>query len=77
MNEVSAFDAKTHFSALLDKVARGEEVLITKRGRAAARLVPAQAQERARVAVRKLKELRKNVSLRGLDWSELRDQGRR
>ena len=77
MNEVGAFEAKTHFSALLDKVDRGEEILITKRGRAVARLVPAPTQERARGAVRELKELRKNVSLGGLDWSELRDQGRR
>lgn len=33
MIEVSAFDAKTHLSSLLDKVAQGEEILITRRGR--------------------------------------------
>ena len=38
MIEVSAFEAKIHLSALLDKVSRGEEVLITRRGKAVARL---------------------------------------
>ena len=37
MIEVSAFEAKIHLSALLDKVSRGEEVLITRRGKAVAR----------------------------------------
>ena len=34
MIEVGAFEAKTHLSALLEKVKSGEEVLITKRGKA-------------------------------------------
>jgi prevent-host-death family protein len=39
---VGAFEAKTHLSVLLDKVAGGEEVLITKHGKAVARLVGAE-----------------------------------
>lgn len=38
---VGAFEAKTHLAALLDRVERGEEIVITRRGRAVARLVPA------------------------------------
>jgi len=41
MTTVGAFEAKTHLSALLDRVERGEEVTITRHGRAVARLVPA------------------------------------
>ena len=41
MIKVGAFDAKTHLSSLLDKVSRGAEVLITRRGRPIARLIPA------------------------------------
>ena len=41
MITVGAFEAKTTLSALLERVAGGEEVLITKHGRAVARLVPA------------------------------------
>jgi prevent-host-death family protein len=39
--EVGIFEAKTHLSELVDQVASGgEDVLITKRGRPVARLVP-------------------------------------
>jgi len=44
---VGAFDAKTHLSALLDRVERGEEVVITRRGKPVARLVPVAAAEPA------------------------------
>ena len=37
---VGVREAKTHLSRLLDDVAAGEEVLITRRGAPAARLVP-------------------------------------
>lgn len=40
MRQVGSFEAKTHLSGLLDEVARGESVVITKRGRPVARLVP-------------------------------------
>ena len=39
--QVTATEAKAHLLALLDRVADGEEVEITKYGRTVARLVPA------------------------------------
>ncbi len=42
-SEVSLYDAKTHLSALVDRAAGGEEIVITKRGEARAMLVPAPA----------------------------------
>ena len=79
MIEVGAFEAKTHLSALLDKVSRGEEVLITRRGKAIARLVPAEQAGRSRVngAVDELRTLREEVTLNGVDGKTLRDTGRR
>ena len=79
MITVGAFEAKTHFSALLDKVAEGEEVVITKHGKPVARLIGAARADRARVsdAFEKLKLLRKNTTLGGLSWQQLRDTGRR
>lgn len=76
---VGAFEAKTHLSALLERVERGEEVLITRHGRAVARLVPAVVADRAdvRAAIDRLKELRAGTTLGGLAWKELRDEGRR
>ena len=46
MRDVGAFEAKTHLSALLDDVAAGETVMITRRGRPVARLVPVDGRER-------------------------------
>jgi prevent-host-death family protein len=37
--EIGAFEAKTKFAELLQKVTRGQEFLITKRGKPVARLV--------------------------------------
>ena len=40
MPTVTAFQAKTRFGKLLDRVARGEEIIITRYEKAVARLVP-------------------------------------
>ena len=40
---VGVHDAKTHLSRLLQDVANGEEVVITRRGEEVARLVPSRA----------------------------------
>lgn len=40
MERVNVHEAKTHLSRLLARVAAGEEVIIAKRGRPVARLVP-------------------------------------
>lgn len=44
MTTVPAFEAKTHFSALLDRVEAGEEIVITRHGKAVAKLVAAERQ---------------------------------
>ncbi len=79
MITLGAFEAKTHLSALLDRVAAGEEVLITKHGRPVARLIKADVAEKSAVddAIAKLKALRRGTTLGGADWKELRDEGRR
>ncbi len=78
MITVGAFEAKTHLSALLDKVAAGEDVLITKHGKAVARLVKAEDATRTGVdaTIAKLKALRVGSNL-GSDWKAMRDDGRR
>ncbi len=79
MDGIGAFDAKTHLSELLDRVEKGEELVITRRGRPVARLVPATdaARTRAAEAVARLRALRAGTTLGGLDWRTLRDTGRR
>jgi prevent-host-death family protein len=65
MITVGAFEAKTHLSTLLDRVAAGEEVVITEHGKPVARLVGARHLERVRIneAFEKLKTLRKRTTL--------------
>ncbi len=78
MITVGTFEAKTQLSALLEQVAAGEEVLITRHGKPIARLTGAGMPERARAdqAFAKLKLLRQGVTLGGISWRELRDEGR-
>jgi prevent-host-death family protein len=74
---VGAYEAKTHLSDLLDRVDRGEEITITRHGRAVARLVPvADATAGAIQAAAELRDLRRGNLLAGLDWKALRDEGR-
>jgi len=79
MITVGAFEAKTHLSALLDRVAGGEEVVRTQLGKPVARLVSAVHTDRTRVneAFERLKALRKGTTLGDLSWKALRDEGRR
>lgn len=46
MEIFNVHDAKTHFSRLLDRVARGEEIVIAKSGRPVAKLVRMAAEPR-------------------------------
>ena len=79
MQIVGAFEAKTHFSALLEKAEKGEEIVITKHGHAVAKLVPTQAvdNELIKRTIVAIKTFNQNHSLGGLSWKELRDTGRR
>jgi prevent-host-death family protein len=51
MTTISAFEAKTRFGDLLERVSRGEEIVITKHQKPVARLVP-----EGRPALREIKE---------------------
>jgi len=46
MESVGTFEAKTHLTRLLERVAKGERIVITNRGRAVAMLVPPEVSER-------------------------------
>jgi prevent-host-death family protein len=66
MITVGVFEAKTHLSSLLDRVAAGEEVVITKHGKPVARLVSAAHIDRERVndVFERLKLLRRQSDTR-------------
>lgn len=79
MVEVGAFEAKTHLSSLLEQVSRGEEVLIRRRGKPVAKLVPVQQAERKNVqdAIAAWRTRRAGMTLGGAGWKEMRDAERR
>ena len=83
MDEIGSFDAKNKLSELLTKAERGEEIVITRRGRPVAKLVPFMSGhdvERARGAMRRIRTLSNEMKLGPFNWSEwkrYRDQGRR
>jgi prevent-host-death family protein len=79
MKVIGTFAAKTHLSALLDEVAGGAEIVITKRGVAIARLVPAGAPRRAAAgdAIVRARAFAKGQTLGRLSWKKLRDEGKR
>jgi prevent-host-death family protein len=86
MKEIGAFEAKNTLGTLLDRVERGEEIVITRHGKAVARLVPNSRrvdQNQAQAAFDRIRErarrLRKNKAHEVFDWAaikKLRDEGR-
>ncbi|OUM01938.1 type II toxin-antitoxin system Phd/YefM family antitoxin [Variovorax sp. JS1663] len=88
MQTVSVHQAKDRFSALLQAVENGEEVVITRHGKKIARIVHdpeavLSESERAQAQQRALDELRAyqagiKPAVEGhTDWKSLRDAGRR
>jgi prevent-host-death family protein len=85
MATVTAFEAKTRFGELLDRVAKGEEVVITRHDKPVARLVPegARRHDDVRRSVEGLRDLQQRIRRRSkarLTARDVRaaiDQGRR
>jgi prevent-host-death family protein len=80
MTTVGSFEAKTHLPQLLERVARGEKILITRHGKSIAMLVPAVDDEPRKVkeVIAELKALRRgNVLGKGLSIRDLIEEGRR
>jgi prevent-host-death family protein len=63
MESVTALEAKTRFGQLLERVAQGEEVIITRHEKPVARLVPEGRRnlESVRAAVTGIFELRRQI----------------
>ena len=82
IREVGAFEAKNKLGTLLDWVEGGEEVVITRRGKAVARLVPNDSRpnvRQAQEAAARIRERAKALKAGVFDWQawkSLRDEGR-
>jgi prevent-host-death family protein len=76
---VGAYEAKTHLPQLLERVAKGERITITKHGVPVATLQPAASTKKmtARDTIDQLKKFRKGRRLDGLSLREMIEEGRR
>jgi prevent-host-death family protein len=78
MATVGAYEAKTHLARLLEEVAAGETVIITKHGREVARLVPADRRtSNPTDVIADLKAARAGVRRGRLSVRRMIDEGRR
>jgi prevent-host-death family protein len=87
MKTITAFDAKTRFGELLDRVAKGEEIVITRHDKPLARIVPEGRRSLDQVdgAVDALLRLRSRIAVRTrrqkpLSYAEVKsaiEEGRR
>jgi len=78
MREIEALDATKSLSQLLDQVEQGETIVITRHGKAVAKLVPHREVERERVraAVAALLRFEGGQLPEGVTLRNLIDQGR-
>lgn len=78
---IGAFDAKNRLGQLLDQVARGEVIVITRHGTPVARLVPYEDdsdREDAKQAAKELRQFRKGNRLpAGMSIRDMVREGRR
>jgi len=78
METIGAYEAKTHLPRLLERVARGEVITITKHGRPVARLVPAPELRRRSVAetIAAIEGFRRGRHLGAVSIREMIEEGR-
>ncbi len=79
-NLIGAYEAKTHFSELLERVVAGEQITITRHGVPVARLVPAHpiaSEDERRTAVAAMRQLAGRNRLDGLSVKALIAEGRK
>jgi prevent-host-death family protein len=80
METIGAFEAKTHLAALLNRVAKGEKITITRHGIPAAMLVPVTENETKlshKDIVEGMRALRKRVKPGKMSVREMVNEGRR
>lgn len=81
---IGAFEAKTHFSQILVDIEKGNEVIITKRGKPIALLSPIKKDanvDKVQLAIEAINNLRKNIRLNSKDEKltiqSMKEEGRK
>lgn len=79
MSTIGAYQAKTHLSQLLKRVAKGEKITITKHGVPVAVLQPPESDQKPPIGnvIDELHKFRSKHRLNGLSIREMIEEGRR
>lgn len=79
MSEIGAYEAKTRFAELLERVRRGERVTITRHGHPVAELSPVgrPSSEQRLAAMERMRAFRRKHPRGKMKIRELIDEGRR
>jgi len=77
MSQVGAYEAKTHLPKLLEKVASGERITITKHGRSVAVLQPVEGGASVNHVIDEIKLFRRGKRLQGESIKLMIEEGRR
>ena len=79
MVKIGIYEARTHWSEVIDRVEKGEEITITRHGTPVAKLVPANGHAKASVAeaIEELRRFRRKHKLGGLTVKQMIEEGRR
>jgi prevent-host-death family protein len=78
MRKVGLFEAKQKLSELVERASRGERIGITRRGKLAAQIVPAQEEVDIKEIFAGMERIRKRAKpLRGVTIKDLIEEGRR
>ena len=78
MTQIGSYEAKTHLPKLLERVARGERITITKHGKPVARLVPVAPQRHLnpRQTIAELRRFRRGRKLGRASLKKMKEEGR-
>jgi len=79
MEAIGSYEAKTHFSQLLDRVMRGEQIAISRNGMPVAVLQPVSASRKPNPSetIARIKMFREEHALDGLSIRDMIEEGRR
>ncbi|EKD75145.1 MAG: hypothetical protein ACD_44C00218G0004 [uncultured bacterium] len=83
MKEISLFEAKTHFSGLMDQVYKNhQEFFITRRGQKIAKIIPFKMQEKQdfQCILEEMKKLREEIGYTGITLNhikKMKEEGRK
>lgn len=78
MTTIGSYEAKTHFSQLIERVVRGERVIITRHNTPVAILQPVEPQPKTspEQIIAQIKAFRRRYRLEGLTIQEMKEKGR-